>query len=137
MPRATLEREIKSQVLRRLSEHGVFAWNNPTGTFHTDQGGRVLVGIPGAADVVGILAPSGRGLAVETKTATGKLRDTQHAWRSDWEASGGVYVVARCAEDVDRALNALGYTRPHWAPGPPGVLRVRAVQPMPNTPAAP
>lgn len=40
--------------------------------------------------------------AVETKTPRGKLSSAQKMWRDQWLLAGGVYVVARRAEDVLR-----------------------------------
>ena len=100
------EATIKRRILVRLSELGVFAWNNPTGVA-TPLGSTHVVryGNPGAPDIIGIL-PGGRFLAVEVKTATGRQRPEQQAWQRACEARGGLYVLARSVEDIDGLVSA-------------------------------
>lgn len=70
-----------------------------------DRTGRVVrAGIKGQADISGILAPQGRRVEIEVKTATGRQRPEQKNWQAMIEAMGGIYVVARSVEDVERAL---------------------------------
>lgn len=75
------------------------------------KGRLVRFGVPGTADICGVLAPAGRFLAIECKSATGKQRKAQVTFQRVVEAMGGIYVLARSVDDVDRALAALGVTR--------------------------
>jgi hypothetical protein len=45
-------------------------------------------------------AECGRALAIEVKSQKGALRAEQRAFRKAWEARGGLYIVARCVDDV-------------------------------------
>jgi hypothetical protein len=68
------------------------------------RGRLVRFGVPGTADIVGLMAPSGRLLMIECKTATGKQREAQVTMERVVTAMGGVYVVARSLADADAAL---------------------------------
>jgi hypothetical protein len=70
-----------------------------------DKTGRVLrAGVTGQADISGILAPSGRRVEVEVKTATGRQSPDQKRWQTMIEAHGGIYILARSTDDVARGL---------------------------------
>lgn len=75
------------------------------------KGQFVRFGVPGTGDIVGLMAPSGRMLMIECKTAMGKQRKAQVTMQRVVTAMGGVYVVARDVETVDRALADLGIFR--------------------------
>lgn len=68
------------------------------------RGRLVRFGVPGTADICGVIAPSGRLLMIECKTATGKQREAQVTMQRVVTAMGGVYVVARSVADVDAVL---------------------------------
>jgi hypothetical protein len=71
----------------------------------------VTFGVPGTADIVGLIAPTGRMLMIECKTATGTQRDAQVTMQQVITKFGGLYVLARSVADVDAALAPLGITR--------------------------
>ena len=72
-----------------------------------DKAGRIVrAGIPGQADISGIIAPSGRRLEIECKSGTGRQTEAQKAWQRMIEGMGGVYVVARSTADVQAVLGA-------------------------------
>lgn len=75
------------------------------------KGRLVRFGVPGTADIVGLIAPSGRMLQIECKTAKGKQRDAQIVMERIVTQFGGAYCVARSLEDVDRFMNSLGIFR--------------------------
>lgn len=85
-------------------------WRQNTGAA-TLNGRLVRFGTPGAADIQGIIRPTGRFLAIECKSAAGKQREEQVKWQRMVEEHGGLYVLARGVEDVDEALAAIGVTR--------------------------
>lgn len=68
------------------------------------RGQFVRFGVPGTGDIVGLIAPSGRLLMIECKTATGKQREAQITMERVVTAMGGLYVVARSLADADAAL---------------------------------
>lgn len=71
----------------------------------------VRFGVPGTADICGLIAPTGRLLMIECKSATGQLRAAQEVMQRVVEAFGGLFIVARSLADVDAALAAEGITR--------------------------
>lgn len=75
--------------------------------------GRRLVrfGVPGTADICGLLSPSGRLLMIEVKAKTGRAGDAQKVMRRVITAFGGLYVIARSLADVDLALAEVGIFR--------------------------
>ncbi len=75
------------------------------------KGRLVRFGVPGTGDIVGLIAPDGRMLMIECKSATGKQRKEQRAMQRVIEKWGGIYILALTLNDVDRRLAALGVTR--------------------------
>lgn len=59
-------------------------------------------GLPGAGDACG--HRRGRALQIETKTLTGRQREAQKKFETAWVKRGGVYILARSA---DEAINYL------------------------------
>ncbi len=73
----------------------------------TASGARpVQMNVPGCADLIGI-GPGGKFLGIETKSATDAMRESQKNFRAMVERLGGIYIVARCVEDVDRVLGGM------------------------------
>lgn len=66
---------------------------------------------PGTADIVGLIAPSGRMLMIECKAPRGAQSPEQVTMQRIVEKFGGLYVLARSVADVDQALAAVGVTR--------------------------
>jgi hypothetical protein len=71
----------------------------------------VTFGVPGTPDICGVLAPQGRWLGIEVKSAEGRQRRDQQRFQRVITRFGGVYILARSVEDVDRALAGLWVTR--------------------------
>lgn len=63
------------------------------------RGVRYGLGV-GAADLIGLLVPSGRFIGVEIKSPTGRLSREQQLWGAAVQRAGGVYIVARSVEDA-------------------------------------
>jgi hypothetical protein len=85
-------------------------WRQNTGAA-TLNGRLVRFGTPGAADVQGIIRPTGRFLAIETKAPGKKQSEEQVKWQRMVEEHGGLYVLARSLEEVDEALAKEGIYR--------------------------
>lgn len=106
------ENQVKNACLEYLHLRGIMAWQNNTGAVKYRNGvgkDRFLrFGYKGSADILGCL-PGGRFLAVECKTNTGKLAESQREFLADVRKFGGVAVVARRIEDVAEVLEAEGY----------------------------
>jgi len=68
-------------------------------------------GIEGQADLFAV-APWGQFVSIECKSSKGRTREAQEKWRRAVQRSGGIAVVARSVEDVERALRDAG--RKEW-----------------------
>jgi hypothetical protein len=66
----------------------------------------VRFGLPGQADLSGIVGPEGWVLEVEVKAPRGRLSDAQRGWGAMIESLGGIWIVARSAEEAVGALDA-------------------------------
>lgn len=98
------------RIWRAATGVGWFANGKPAR--QTDPGAfPVHYGTPGQGDISGLVLPSGRRLEVECKTDVGRQRKEQKSFQKMIEDFGGVYVLARSLDDVDRALAALGVKR--------------------------
>lgn len=107
----TPEREILHSILVAWGAHPRLRIARVNTGAAMIRGRLVRFGVPGTADVVGLIAPTGRMLMIECKTATGRQRDAQIAMQRTVTRFGGLYVVARSLADVDAALAAEGITR--------------------------
>lgn len=58
----------------------------------------------GSADILGILKPSGRFLAIEVKKPGGKPSEEQIAFLCAIRDAGGVAIVAQSLDDVRKVL---------------------------------
>jgi hypothetical protein len=54
----------------------------------------------GSSDLIGILSPHGRMVAIEVKTSTGRLTTTQKKFLESVRASGGIAGVARSPQEA-------------------------------------
>ncbi len=82
-------------------------WRNNTGVGIAPNGRRVRFGTPGAADIIGILTIAnglGRFIALEVKSATGRVRPEQQAWGAMVRKHGGFYAVVRSVEEARQAI---------------------------------
>lgn len=101
------ETQISTAVREALLATGkVLLWRSNTGRLQDRTGRWITYGLGvGGADLVGILRGSGRFVAWEVKTPTGKLSPEQKAWHYAVANAGGAVFVAR---SVDEALMQLG-----------------------------
>lgn len=58
----------------------------------------------GVPDILGVLPPSGRLLAFEVKTLSGKLSKEQQAFIDDINAAGGFAAVVRSLDDLQEKI---------------------------------
>ena len=71
----------------------------------------VKFGVKGTADIMGILAPTGRVIAFEVKADQGTQRPEQIAMQRMITKFGGAYYVVRSLADADAAFATLGVYR--------------------------
>jgi hypothetical protein len=106
--RGTPEGLVKAAILEYLQVRGFFAWNNPTGAVEVRPGQWMRFGKVGSSDILGCL-PGGRFLAIECKAEKGRLSGAQRDFLNEVERLGGLTIVARSFQDVDRALRGGGF----------------------------
>ena len=86
---------------------GLVLWRNNIGTAEM-RGYRVKFGVggPGGADLIGLW--SGRFVAIEIKTPTGRQSPDQRLFQQLVESKGGEYVILRSVDDAKRWVESHG-----------------------------
>lgn len=99
------EREIQNEIVRVFGTRAdMRLWRANAGRAVFD--GRVVAfGVPGQADLTGIL-PGGVRLEIEVKGPRGRQSREQADYQRMIERFGGVYVLARSVDDVWDAIRA-------------------------------
>ncbi len=98
------EAEIQRAIMHAIGAlHGALVWRNNVGAARTAGGRVVRFGTPGSPDIMAIVG--GRFVGIEVKSRRGKLSTRQRRWRAACEAAGGVYIVARCVDDVQGVID--------------------------------
>ena len=108
----TPEGEVRKLVCSYLTKLGIFFWlHDSVGIFDPKtkrfRRNTSPYRIKGVADILGVL-PNGRALAIELKSATGRLTPEQKSFLERVNASGGLAFMARSIEDVKGALGDIG-----------------------------
>lgn len=62
----------------------------------------IRFGVPGQADISGLIGPDGRRLEIEVKTGTGKLHEGQKNFREMILDLGGIHIECRQISDLDK-----------------------------------
>lgn len=93
------EKVIQKQILTWLETTGLLMWRQHAGSIN-----HIRVGPDGISDIVVIIPPNGRFLALEVKSARGLLRPTQRDFRAQLEASGGIYRVVRSLAEAQNVI---------------------------------
>lgn len=102
----TAEREVQHAIRVALGrEPDLTLWRNNTGALKDANGRAVRFGLAvGSSDLIGILAPAGRLVALEVKTATGRTSPEQDLFLALVRRRGGFAAVVRSADDAVAAL---------------------------------
>jgi len=102
-PEGTILRSIRLALGR---EPDLVLWRLSAGiTVDVATGRRYRAGlVPGAADLVGILAPAGRWFALEVKSARGRVSSEQRRWGELVQRMGGFWCVVRSVDESRAAL---------------------------------
>ncbi len=80
-------------------------WQNQTGVAKFEGGSRVRYGLAkGSADLIGVLRPGGRFVALEIKTGTGTETDEQLLFLALVRNCGGFAAVVRSLDEAKEAL---------------------------------
>lgn len=100
------EQALVSAILNTFgSRPGVRLWRCNTGVARTRTGRVVRFGLPGQADIQGVLAPHGRHVSIECKAGRGQQSQEQVRWQQMIEKHGGLYILARTVGDVEDCLS--------------------------------
>jgi len=97
---ATAESNISNAIMIALSEAGCLVWRNNVGVLKDANGRPIRYGLgTGSSDLIGLCA-DGTFLAVEVKTATGRVSPAQTAFIAAVRRRGGRAGVARSPADA-------------------------------------
>lgn len=99
------EHVIQNRILLEIgSIPWLRVWRNNTGALLDHNNKLVKFGLQGSADIIGLMKPHGRFLAIEVKTEKGRQSESQKRFQRMIEDMGGLYILARSPEDVTKAL---------------------------------
>lgn len=98
------ESEIQKDILEVLKSQGMFFRIN-SGIARSFSNNFMRLAPKGTADIIGI--KNGKAIAIEVKSATGKQSKVQILWQQQWESNGGIYIIARCIDDVLKIIQNL------------------------------
>lgn len=98
---ADIQRQILSWLEYQRKDVPMF-WRNNTGAVRLDKR-FIRFGAVGSSDILGVMS-DGRLLAIEVKSAKGRLTKHQKAFIDGVNHAGGVAIVARSIEDVALGL---------------------------------
>jgi hypothetical protein len=91
------EADIQKTILEYLERKQVFHWRQNSGAIKTPSH-FIRLGIVGAPDI--FVVKNSKVYALEVKTKTGKQRDTQIQFETEFTKAGGIYKVVRSLLDV-------------------------------------
>jgi len=104
------EKVIEEDIFKFLRLNGIFCWKNPTTGYFDVKIKRwrkhvSANAINGAPDILGIYDE--RPLAIEVKSAKGKLTSDQEEFLERFNKEGGIAFVARSVRDVMMNLDSV------------------------------
>ena len=103
MSRINPETTLQNQMREALGYEGapVVLWRLNQGSFRGADGATRFYGlVPGASDLLGMCRETGRFVAMEVKTKTGRLSDDQRAFLRLVNILGGYACVVRTIDDA-------------------------------------
>lgn len=101
------EKTIENSILSWLAVNNIYAFKvESQGTYDSKLGvyrrKNSIHRKVGVSDILGIY--QGKPLAIEVKSAIGRLTDSQKKFLNEWAKEGGIAIVARSVEDVSQVL---------------------------------
>lgn len=103
------EKDIEAGICDLLGLCGIpFSKTDAALTFHEGKLVGRSVTTAGWPDVTACLPPNGRLLAIETKTAKGRVRDSQKYFLPILEGAGALVCIPRSLEEFAQVLIAAG-----------------------------
>ena len=95
------ESALVNAAIRWLWHHGCYVWRQNTGAYKPEGSNRYIqYGTPGCADIIGV-TQAGVFIAVDCKSAKGKLTDHQLRFRDRVLEKNGIYICAKSLDDLD------------------------------------
>jgi hypothetical protein len=97
------ESQLVTACLEYLLVMGIPAWRNNSGA--TMIGKRFIrFGMKGSSDILGVLPPTGRFLAVECKQPKGRTTESQDEFLDAINEAGGLGVVVRSVDELESMI---------------------------------
>jgi hypothetical protein len=111
--KAPRETDLTKACLQLLALRGVLCWRQNSGAAVFGQGKarrfvQMTRGVKGISDILGILPPAGRFLAVECKRPGNKPTADQQGFLDAITAAGGAALVVHDVAELAAALERLG-----------------------------
>jgi hypothetical protein len=100
---ATPEAKVTTACDAYLKLLGILTIRTNAGSW-SDEKGNMIMGAKGGTSDKTLLLPGGRFAALELKAGTNTLSDAQKRYKARVVALGGLFIEARCKEDVRAAL---------------------------------
>jgi hypothetical protein len=102
--RSDPESIVQGRILKAYAGHSrIVLWRQNTGAARIGKR-FVRFGLPGQADLQGVIAPFGRALFIECKSTIGKQSEAQVTFQRFVEKHGALYIVARELSDVTKVI---------------------------------
>lgn len=95
------EANVQNEIMVALSQAGCIVLRNNVGGFKAADGRVVKYGVggKGGSDLI-CISPTGKFMAVEVKTQTGRIRPEQLTFIAAVKAKGAIAGVCRSAQDA-------------------------------------
>lgn len=102
----TPESEVLHSILLKWGAHPRLRISRiNTGSGYPPNSRRLVkFGVPGTGDLVGLIAPHGQMIQLETKRLKGKRRESQLTMQRVIRSLGGIYEFVESLEEADRVL---------------------------------
>ncbi len=95
------EGDLHRLIMISLSENGCMVFRNNTGSYKSESGVFIRYGLcVGSADIIGIHKATGRFIAIEVKTETGRATKEQLNFIEQVRAAKGIAGIARSVQDA-------------------------------------
>lgn len=96
------ESDVVSEIRIALAKAGVLIWRNHVSVTKQESGHFARSGLAtGSADLIGLVPPSGRFIAIECKRPKGgRVTERQRSWLEVVRECGGVAGVARSVDEA-------------------------------------
>src|SRR5690348_4900051 len=101
-----LEQSIQRAILEYLRWRHIPCYKHQNAGIRKPDGGYIPTHTRGVSDIIGLLPPTGRFLAIEVKRPGGKATQEQQHFIDTINAAGGLAFVAYSVEEVQDRLSS-------------------------------